>query len=57
MSGKLDEKIFNKNYSFLDEYRDKEIEVLNKVVKKIKNPDKKDEVKAELLRFVVCHDF
>lgn len=51
VSGKLDERIFSKNYSFLDEYRESEIEVLAKAVKKIKNPSKKEEVKAELLRY------
>lgn len=50
VSGKLDEKIFSKNYSFLDKYRESEIEVLSKVVKKIKNPNKKEEVKSELLK-------
>jgi hypothetical protein len=52
VSGKLDERIFSKNYSFLDEYRDNEIEVLSKTVKKMKNPAKKEEVKAELLKYV-----
>jgi hypothetical protein len=52
VSGKLDERIFSKNYSFLDEYRDNEIEVLSKTVKKMKNPAKKEEVKVELLKYV-----
>lgn len=49
-AGKLDEQIFSKNYSFLDDYRDNEIDVLSKAVKKIKNPNKKEEVKTELLK-------
>jgi hypothetical protein len=49
VSGKLDERIFNKNYAFLDEYRDNEIEVLSKAVKKVKSANKKDEIKSELL--------
>jgi len=50
ISGVLDDKIFAKNYSFLDEYREKEIDVVAKSMKKIKNPDKKAELKAELMK-------
>ncbi len=50
ISGKLDERIFAKNYSFLDEKREKEIEVLSKTLKKIKSTSKKEELKAELLK-------
>jgi len=46
----LDERIFAKNYSFLDEKREKEIEVLSKTLKKIKSTSKKEELKAELLK-------
>lgn len=51
ISGKLDERIFAKNYSFLDEYREKEIEVLSKTLKKIKSAPKKEELKTELLKY------
>mmetsp|Transcript_25231 Transcript_25231/g.54557 ORF Transcript_25231/g.54557 Transcript_25231/m.54557 type:complete len:273 (+) Transcript_25231:124-942(+) len=50
ISGKLDEKIFAKNYEFLDEYRDKEIEVLSKSLRKIKGEGKRAELKTELLQ-------
>ena len=50
ISGKMDERIFAKNYSFLDEYRNNEIEVLSKTLKKIKSAPKKEELKAELLQ-------
>jgi hypothetical protein len=52
ISGKMDEKIFAKNYSFLDDYRDNEIAVISKVVKKTKSAAKKEELKAELLKYV-----
>ena len=50
MSGKLNEQIFSKNYAFLDDYRDKEIEVLSKTMKKIKSVGKREELKTELLK-------
>lgn len=53
ISGKLDERIFAKNYSFLDEYREKEIDVLSKTLKKIKSAPKKEELKTELLKYVL----
>ena len=46
----MDDKIFAKNYSFLDEYREKEIDLVAKSMRKIKNVDKKAEIKAELMK-------
>lgn len=50
ISGELDEKIFNKNYSFLDEYRSDEINKLTKISKKVKSVAKKEELKKELTK-------
>ena len=50
ISGVLDEKIFAKNYSFLDEYRESEIKKVTTVMKKVKNQAEKDELKAELTK-------
>mmetsp|Transcript_10966 Transcript_10966/g.16509 ORF Transcript_10966/g.16509 Transcript_10966/m.16509 type:complete len:238 (+) Transcript_10966:2-715(+) len=49
ISGKLDERIFAKNYSFIDESKEKEIEKVSSVLKKVKNADQKAELKASLL--------
>lgn len=50
--GKVDEKIFAKNYSFLDDYREEEITKLTKVLKRVKSETKKVELKEELTKFV-----
>ena len=49
-SGALNEQLFSKNYSFLDEYRDSEIKILSKAVKSTKGEDEKAELKSELLK-------
>ena len=51
ISGKADEKIFAKNYSFLDGYRQDEIKELSGVMKKLKSAPKKAELKGELVRW------
>ncbi len=50
LSGKTDDKIFAKNYSFLDEYRDGEIAQLSTAMRKIKSVPKKTELKGQLIR-------
>ena len=47
-SGKLDDKIFSKNYSFLEDYRSDEIAALSKAMKKEKNSSKREQIKTEL---------
>ena len=49
-SGSLNEQLFSKNYSFLDEYRDSEIKILSKAIKTTKGEDAKAELKSELLK-------
>jgi ribosomal RNA-processing protein 36 len=49
-SGALNEQLFSKNYSFLDEYRDSEIKILSKALKSSKGEDEKAELKSELLK-------
>jgi ribosomal RNA-processing protein 36 len=49
-SGALNEQLFSKNYSFLDEYRDSEIKILSKAIKSTKGEDEKAELKSELLK-------
>jgi len=49
-SGALNEQLFSKNYSFLDEYRDSEIKILSKAMKTTKSEDEKAELKSELLK-------
>lgn len=39
-----------KSYSFLEEYQEKEVESLNRLVKKAKDTVKKEELKASLLK-------
>jgi hypothetical protein len=46
----MDEKIFAKNYSFLDEYRSEEITKLSNVMRKVKSVNKKTDMKADLIR-------
>eukprot|EP01036_Dinobryon_divergens_P032150 gene32150-41685_t len=55
ISGVMDDKIFAKNYIFLDEYREKEIDLVAKSMRKIKNVDKKAEIKAELMKMKQQH--
>lgn len=50
VSGKLDDKIFSKDYSFLDDYKEDEIKKLSGVLKKVKTVMKRDEIKAELVK-------
>ena len=49
-SGTLKERIFSKNYSFLDDYREDEINILSKAMKTIKDDDAKGEIRSELLK-------
>jgi hypothetical protein len=47
-TGELDHRHFSKNFGFLDEKREKEIQALSKKLKKTKNLDAKEEIKKEL---------
>jgi ribosomal RNA-processing protein 36 len=49
-SGKLDHDKFHQNYAFLDEYQEDEVNALGRALKKTKNVDKREELKAELLK-------
>jgi hypothetical protein len=51
----MDEKIFAKNYSFLDEYRSEEITKLSNVMRKVKSVGKKTDMKADLIRWGGSH--
>ena len=55
VSGKLDQRKFIKNYDFLDEYRQDEIQKMTKVLKKVKNSEKKNELRSELLKMKQQH--
>ena len=39
-----------KSYSFLEEYQQKEVETMNRLVKKTKDTERKEELKASLLK-------
>ena len=47
-TGELDQKIYAKNYSFLDSMREGEIAKMSKAYKKSKSTDMKDKIKKEL---------
>mmetsp|Transcript_1752 Transcript_1752/g.2982 ORF Transcript_1752/g.2982 Transcript_1752/m.2982 type:complete len:299 (-) Transcript_1752:936-1832(-) len=49
-SGRMNEKIFAKDYAFLDDYRDNEISELSKSLRKIKSETKKSELKSEIIK-------
>lgn len=49
-TGELDQRIFAKNFDFLEEYRQTEIDSLAKAMKKTNNVQKKEEIKSELLK-------
>lgn len=44
----MDDEVFSKNYSFLDEYRSTEIQQMTKALKKAKTATKKENIKSEL---------
>ena len=50
VSGELNERIFNKTYSFLDDYREDEIKKLTHVEKKVKTVQKKEEIHRTLIK-------
>ncbi|KAK6349704.1 rRNA biogenesis protein rrp36 [Orbilia brochopaga] len=47
-SGTVDKKKIERNYAFLDEYRDSEIKTLRQEVAKEKNPDRKEQLQKTL---------
>ena len=49
LSGPLDEQKLKKNYSFLDLYRDSEINELKSAIRSTKDPDAKEKLKRGLL--------
>jgi ribosomal RNA-processing protein 36 len=50
VSGKLDHKKFLDSFAFLNEYQEKEVEMLSKTLKKVKNEEEKEMMKANLLK-------
>eukprot|EP01031_Cornospumella_fuschlensis_P038796 gene38796-47181_t len=48
-TGELNQKIYAKNYSFLEDYREKEIQQLSVALKRAKGTGREDEIKHELL--------
>ena len=49
-SGTLDSDKFHHNYAFLDEYQEDEVNALGRALKKTKNADQREQLKAELLK-------
>ncbi|PWW80358.1 DUF947-domain-containing protein [Tuber magnatum] len=49
VKGVYDEKVFKKNYSFLNEYREDEMKALKQEISKSKDEQKKEQLKKELL--------
>ncbi|KAG0637718.1 rRNA biogenesis protein RRP36 [Tuber brumale] len=49
VKGVYDEKVFKKNYSFLDDYREDEMKALKQEIFKSKDEQKKERLKKELL--------
>ena len=49
-SGELKERIFHKNYDFLNDYQQDEIEKMSRNVKRVKSEKNKEALKAELVR-------
>lgn len=50
-SGKLNEDIFNKNYSFLDDYQKDEMIKLKSTLKKIKDDGVKEQISKEIQKY------
>ncbi|CAI9730729.1 RNA processing 36 homolog [Octopus vulgaris] len=50
LSGKYNEDFFKKAYSFIDDYREKELKVLKKKMKRSKNEDKSKNIKYLITR-------
>ncbi len=49
-TGELDQRIFAKNFEFLDEKRESEIRSLSKTIQKTKSTDMKEQMKKELYK-------
>jgi hypothetical protein len=47
-AGEANSKIHSKNYEFLDSMREKEISEIQRVLKKTKNKERRDELQQEL---------
>jgi hypothetical protein len=54
-SGKFNEDLFKKSYSFLDEYQKEEIQTLKATVAKIKDPEEKEALEVKLRKLVSRH--
>lgn len=50
-AGSNDPRHFIKNYSFLEDVRKKELDTLNKAVRKERDPTKKDQIKMTITRY------
>jgi hypothetical protein len=49
-TGSLDQRIFAKNFDFLDDKRENEIKQLSRTIQKTKNTSLKEEMKKELYK-------
>ena len=54
ISGQLNDEKFAQSYRFLNDYQEKEVEILEKSLKKTKSDVKKDAIKDVLSKYVVC---
>ncbi|KAF8938380.1 rRNA biogenesis protein rrp36 [Haplosporangium gracile] len=52
LSGKLDNDLFEKSYSFLKDYQQDEMKKLKELIKKERDPDMKDKLQNQLSRMV-----
>ncbi|RYY83622.1 DUF947 domain-containing protein [archaeon] len=52
-TGELNQKIYAKNYSFLEDYRESEIQQLSAALKRAKGSANEEEIKHELLVYVL----
>ena len=49
-TGELNQRIYAKNYAFIQDYREKEVEMLSTAYKKAKSTHEAEEIREELLK-------